>query len=77
MDRIWSYTYTTAAPAVLAPDSTMQSAPIAGFGHGLPLSRLYARFWGGDLQVKCMEGFGTDAFIHLSKLGTKNETLPY
>ena len=43
MDRIWSYTYTTAAPEVLAPDSGTTTAPIAGFGHGLPLSRLYAR----------------------------------
>jgi len=77
MDLIWSYTYTTAAPEVLAPDSGATTAPIAGFGHGLPLSRLYARFWGGDMNVKCMEGYGTDVFIHLGKLGKKAETLPY
>jgi hypothetical protein len=24
---------------------------LAGFGHGLPLSRTYARYWGGDIVV--------------------------
>ena len=29
------------------------------------------------MNVKCMEGYGTDVFIHLGKLGKKAETLPY
>lgn len=77
LNRIWSYTYTTAASEVLAPDSSLSTAPMAGFGHGLPLSRLYARFWGGDLAIMSMEGFGTDAYIHLCKLGKRQEFLPY
>eukprot|EP00051_Salpingoeca_urceolata_P012846 m.160040 g.160040 ORF g.160040 m.160040 type:complete len:481 (-) comp17618_c0_seq1:114-1556(-) len=64
---LFSYLYTTAEmPALLkdVPDS-MDSAPLAGFGYGLPMSRLYARYFGGNLHVISMEGFGTDAFVFL------------
>jgi pyruvate dehydrogenase kinase 2/3/4 len=51
-------------------------APIAGFGYGLPLSRLYARYFGGDLSIMSMDGWGTDAYMHLNKLGDSQEFLP-
>jgi len=54
----------------------IQKAALAGYGVGLPLSRLYARYFGGDLDLKSLEGFGTDAYIHLSRLGRNCENLP-
>lgn len=83
MPRIWSYLFTTATPAFETDASTFSSTgdhgtdtPLAGLGYGLPISRGYARYFGGDLNIMSMEGYGTDAFLHLSRLGNKDEPLP-
>eukprot|EP00472_Partenskyella_glossopodia_P003728 CAMPEP_0197520096 /NCGR_PEP_ID=MMETSP1318-20131121/5411_1 /TAXON_ID=552666 /ORGANISM="Partenskyella glossopodia, Strain RCC365" /LENGTH=432 /DNA_ID=CAMNT_0043071475 /DNA_START=337 /DNA_END=1635 /DNA_ORIENTATION=+ len=49
---------------------------LAGYGVGLPLSRLFARYFGGDITLSSMEGFGTDAYLHIPRLGTNCESLP-
>ena len=46
-------------------------AVLAGLGYGLPLSRAYAQYWGGDLDIVSMQSYGTDAFCHLVRLGNK------
>ena len=48
---------------------------VAGLGYGLPISRGYARYFGGDLNIMSMEGFGTDAFLHLPRLSNRAEPL--
>eukprot|EP00978_Attheya_sp_CCMP212_P022483 scaffold67114_cov47-Attheya_sp.AAC.2 len=76
MNRIWSYLFTTADPAIQEGmvafnenvDHSIDS-PLAGLGYGLPISRSYARYFGGDLSIMSMEGYGTDAFVHLTRLG--------
>lgn len=35
----------------------------------------YARFFGGDLRLISMEGYGTDVYIHLNRLGESREPL--
>ncbi|KAI9454804.1 alpha-ketoacid dehydrogenase kinase [Russula earlei] len=75
---IWTYMYTTMEGQQI--DQNFQAsdfhAPMAGFGYGLPLSRLYARYFGGDLRLISMDGFGTDVYIHLNRLSSSREPLP-
>ncbi|NXD18671.1 PDK2 kinase, partial [Nothocercus nigrocapillus] len=73
IDRLFSYLYSTAP----TPQLGTGGAPLAGFGYGLPISRLYAKYFQGDLQLYSMEGFGTDAVIYLKALSTDSvERLP-
>lgn len=66
---IWSFGYTTAEL------EQSERTPLAGFGYGLPLSRLYARYFGGDLKIISMDGFGTDAYLNLCRLPDSKEPI--
>lgn len=35
----------------------------------------YARYFGGDLRLISMEGYGTDVYIHLNRLSSSREPL--
>lgn len=39
------------------------------------MSRIYAEYWAGSLELHSLEGYGVDAFLSISKLGNKNEVL--
>ncbi|GAD96855.1 pyruvate dehydrogenase kinase, putative [Paecilomyces variotii No. 5] len=47
--------------------------PNLRLGMGLPMSRVYAEYWAGNLELHSLEGYGVDAFLQISKLGNKNE----
>jgi pyruvate dehydrogenase kinase 2/3/4 len=49
--------------------------PNLRLGMGLPLSRIYAEYWAGSLELQSLRGYGVDAFLQISKLGNKNEQL--
>lgn len=62
MDHLFKYMYST-APRPTKTDA--HTVPLAGYGYGLPVSRLYARYFHGDLVLQSCDGFGTDAIVYL------------
>jgi pyruvate dehydrogenase kinase 2/3/4 len=86
MHRIWSYLFTTADPKILDRMLSSQSdadnvrdfdtsSPLAGLGYGLPISRNYARYFGGEVVIMSMEGYGTDSFIYLPRLSQEDDSV--
>mmetsp|Transcript_41599 Transcript_41599/g.75425 ORF Transcript_41599/g.75425 Transcript_41599/m.75425 type:complete len:466 (+) Transcript_41599:90-1487(+) len=58
------------------PLQRQKKGVLAGYGVGLSLSRLYSMYFGGDLKLLSLDGYGTDAYLHLNRLGTNCENLP-
>eukprot|EP00922_Rhytidocystis_sp_ex-Travisia-forbesii_P008270 GHVS01012185.1.p1 GENE.GHVS01012185.1~~GHVS01012185.1.p1 ORF type:complete len:618 (-),score=110.89 GHVS01012185.1:541-2313(-) len=71
--RVWSFTYTTAPPAydrpgAFANNTSGELPPLAGCGVGLPLSRLYIQYIGGDVWLNSVPGKGTSACVNIRPL---------
>ncbi|KAK8934985.1 hypothetical protein KSP39_PZI014741 [Platanthera zijinensis] len=59
LSKIFTYLYSTAKnPLDENHEGLSEGVIMAGYGYGLPISRLYARYFGGDLQMISMEGYG-------------------
>uniref|UniRef100_M1B008 Protein-serine/threonine kinase n=1 Tax=Solanum tuberosum TaxID=4113 RepID=M1B008_SOLTU len=63
LPKIFTYLYSTARNPLdehsdLDTIDLATVSTLAGYGYGLPISRLYARYFGGDLQIISMEGYG-------------------
>lgn len=72
-DQLFDYHYSTAPE----PEKDSRIPPLAGFGYGLPLSRLYARYLNGNIRLVSVEGYGTDAVIYLQNFSENaSEVLP-
>lgn len=52
------------------------SAPVCGVGFGLPLSRVFAKYFAGDIQLHSMEGHGTDVLLSLPQVNPTDAALP-
>lgn len=77
MKQVFKFTHSTANREENETDfgtDEIAGSPIRGFG--LPLARIYARYFGGELTLKSMEGFGLDAYLYLPRLGDACENLP-
>ncbi|CAG8493791.1 12707_t:CDS:2 [Ambispora gerdemannii] len=49
--------------------------PLLHLGIGLPLSKVYTEYWGGALKILTMDGYGTDAYVKITRLGNREENL--
>ncbi|KAI8377874.1 uncharacterized protein BYT42DRAFT_593949 [Radiomyces spectabilis] len=88
-DTLWSYQSRKVSDQLLnfkqvhkMPTKVKERAEMASgqgiyLGMGLPLSRIFAEYWGGELQVLTMDGFGTDAYVRIPRLGTQAENLGF
>jgi len=46
---------------------------VAGYGFGLPLSRVYAKYFGGGMVIQSMHGYGSDVYLNINHLGDSLE----
>jgi len=78
MTKIWKFGQSIGRPEdeshTAFGKNEVAGAKIGGFG--LPLARIYAQYFGGELNLKSMEGYGVDAYLHLPRLGDAGENLP-
>jgi len=63
LPTLWSYLHQDAEPRV-GPASSI---------YGVPLARLTAEYFGGQLTVVSLEGRGTTAYVHLRKMTEKSD----
>ncbi|EQC33501.1 hypothetical protein SDRG_09010 [Saprolegnia diclina VS20] len=75
--RLWYYNHTTASqepPQALATGDFREH--FSGGGYGLPIGRLFARYFGGEITFLSSEGYGSSAFIQAHRLGKQTELVP-
>lgn len=81
IDKMWTFSHSSMSSEIQSKeyDTNFGSDEFTGIkirGFGLPLARIYARYFGGELTLKSMEGYGVDAYIYLPVLGQACENLP-
>ncbi|KAJ1905819.1 [Pyruvate dehydrogenase (acetyl-transferring)] kinase 2, mitochondrial [Tieghemiomyces parasiticus] len=65
--------YQVSRMAAKLNDPMQSTSPLTHFGIGLPMSRVYVNYWGGRIEIHTMDGFGTDVYVHIPKLGNQHE----
>lgn len=66
ISKLFHYMYSTAPkPESNTGLNGKRGIPIAGLGYGLPIARLYAKYFQGNLSLASIENFGTSAYVTL------------
>ncbi|GMF64537.1 unnamed protein product [Phytophthora lilii] len=76
-NKLWHYDYTTSplCPPVDPENYPTYREHFSGGGYGLPMARLFARYFGGDITFTSQEGVGSTGFIQAHRLGTNMESV--
>ncbi|KAJ3295738.1 hypothetical protein HK104_002377 [Borealophlyctis nickersoniae] len=82
-EHIWSYAHPSkrkfanfAQVPRLAAKVEESVSPTLKLGLGLPMSKVYADYWGGNVSMYTMFGYGTDVYVAIS-VGNQVENLKY
>ncbi|KAJ2255399.1 hypothetical protein IW137_001070 [Coemansia sp. RSA 1287] len=77
-DQVFDYSFTTTKHTSFDdPDNVVPSDGsncvadanvISGLGFGLPMTKIYAEYFGGMLNIVSLEGYGCDAFLELPSI---------
>eukprot|EP00127_Corallochytrium_limacisporum_P001330 Clim_evm20s51 gene=Clim_evmTU20s51 len=86
--RVFNYTFTTVKEddgaqnhsdnalggfISTASQANSRYGTLAGLGFGVPMTRVFAEFFGGSLHVETLYGYGTDVYLRLQHIGTSNK----
>jgi pyruvate dehydrogenase kinase 2/3/4 len=75
-NKMWNYFYTTSEHPINVMDNDFSiNTPLSGFGYGLPITKLYLKYFGGYINMCSNYGKGTDTYILLRMKGDFNEPL--
>ncbi|KAJ3005495.1 hypothetical protein HKX48_000647 [Thoreauomyces humboldtii] len=83
LPHIWDYSWTTVpkdddSDGIFGTQARMGmqagvGGPMAGLGFGLPMSRIYAKYFQGSLEIRSLEGHGCDVVLRVPNiLGSKH-----
>ena len=65
---VLKYSYSTYNEDKITDEYEILDIPVmTGFGFGLPLSKLYCEYLGGNMHINPIDGVGTDIYIYLKK----------
>jgi signal transduction histidine kinase len=72
LQNLWSYSHASKRVFLNFEKMPKLAAKVAEpvperlhLGLGLPMSRVYANYWGGNIAVHSMHGYGTDAYVKI------------
>merc|ERR1711874_385932 len=77
VNRVFDYLFTTAKNVDIDSQAVetgggkglqSEKLPMHGLGYGLPLARLYVRYFQGDIRLVSVDGYGTDVYIYLKSI---------
>ncbi|CAE8607434.1 unnamed protein product, partial [Polarella glacialis] len=69
-DRVWDFGFSGSSVFGVSEDPAKQATALSGYGLGLPLARLYARYLGGSLSLVSLPEYGVDTYLFLPRIDT-------